>query len=101
MKTKKYPFDGKTLPMIREQLKENKPDLEEIQNEHIRTLITQMLQTDPDMRLETSDIIANEWLTNERQEPIDLDLSDPKDAFGSLDSVQSISEEDTSEVSEY
>ena len=40
MKTKKYPFDGKSLPIIREQLKENKPNLEVIQNVHIRTLIS-------------------------------------------------------------
>ena len=59
-----------------------------------------MLQTDPDKRLETSDVIANEWLTNARQEPIDLDLSSPTEGFGSLDSVQSISEEDISDISE-
>ena len=40
MKTKKYPFDGKSLGIIREQLKENKPDLEQIENEDIRALIS-------------------------------------------------------------
>ena len=33
-----------------------------------------MLQSDPSNRPLTSDLIENEWLTNKRMEPIDLDL---------------------------
>ena len=32
MKTNEYPFDGKTLPNVREQLKQHKLDLSKIKN---------------------------------------------------------------------
>ena len=98
MMTKKFPFNGTKREVIQEQVKENKPDLSMIQNDQIKDLIREILVSDPTQRITTAEILENDWLTKDGEEPVDLDLSQ-EDAisYGSaLESVDSVSQESDS-----
>ena len=73
--TKEFPFKGTTLPEIRQQICYDEPPLEKIENTEIRQLLSMILEKDPAKRLATIDIIENDWLTRNGDDPIDLDLS--------------------------
>ena len=46
------------------------PSYEEIDNPHIRELLSRLLEKDPDKRIEVSDIIKDRWVSNIGFDPV-------------------------------
>ena len=77
--TKEFPFKGKSLPEITDQLINSEPPLEKIKNKEIRQLLAAILSKDPEKRPTALDIAENDWLTRNGLELIELDLESVSD----------------------
>ena len=84
--TKRFPFEGKSLATLKEQLRDDDPQLDFISNPQIRSLLSRLLEKDPERRPLTIDILTDPWLTRNGKEPIDLNLS----SFSSFSSNASL-----------
>ena len=74
MLTNEFPFKGKTLQEITSQIKNDVPDYSLIKNNEIKRLLKSILEKDYLKRLTTIDIIEDDWLTQNGEDPINLDL---------------------------
>ena len=73
--TSKYPFGGDTQQEIERQTLTNDPPLAAILNEDARCLLAQMLQKDPETRIEVSLIIKDKWVSSAGADPLELNSS--------------------------
>ena len=61
--TNEFPFNAKTLPEITSQICKEEPKYDLIENSEIKALLKAILEKDPVKRIQTIDIIENNWLT--------------------------------------
>ena len=60
--TAKFPFSGVSLPELQQQLLNAQPELTLVKNQHVRELLSQMLEKNPHERIKTTEILKHPWL---------------------------------------
>ena len=75
--TKQFPFQGKNILELAENIKNQDPDLgafSEENNPELIDLLKRMLQKDPNVRAGIYEIIRDPWVTDKGENQVDLDL---------------------------
>ena len=77
MLTKQYPFTGKGIPELQNNLLNNPPNLELLADEKyekLRDFLLKIFEKDPDNRINIYEMLDHPWVTRDGQSVIDLDL---------------------------
>ena len=86
MLTNSFPFEGKNPMQLQANILKEEADLSMIEDEQIKDLLIQIFNKDQNQRLTIYHILEHPWVTNNGQEPVDLDLQKSDSDFNtSLD----------------